>query len=69
MNFLNITVSVEDNSYEKKHKLKPTMEKCLISEKMEIKMQVSFTYQIGKANFNKKDKGAVRISKNKQIDK
>lgn len=41
------------------------MEKCLIFEEMEIKMQTSFTYQISKAAFNNKDKGSGKLSKNK----
>ena len=48
-------ISVEDNSYEQKYKLKQ-WEKCLISEEMEIKMLVSFTYQISETYFNNKQR-------------
>lgn len=48
-------ISVEDNSYEQKYKLKQ-WKKCLISEEMEIKMLVSFTYQISETNFNNKQR-------------
>lgn len=36
---------------------------------MEIKMLVSFTYQISKMDFSIKDKSAGKTSENKQVDK
>lgn len=61
--FKYITISI-DNSCEQKCKLKQTMEKCLISEEIEIKMRC-----LKLALLILIKTGAIKISKNKRVDK